>query len=338
MVIVVLAAWVVLPINAAAVAQQQKKAPDIKQQLLSHPEKIPALLKKGKITLKDIPNPHWKKNACVACHKGKASAKKQELRNSDVDKLCNTCHASLSEHSYIHVSDIKLPRAMQKRMPKSFRKAVKRGGNKMTCITCHDLPMTCKQNRYKEKGPNPLFFRGGPYESRTGLCYHCHNKKKYQRVNAHEQISASGKLLSDKCLICHKTTAGLAGAKSSENVDFNLKQDLSRLCWGCHRWKPHPGGSFTFFSGKGGTPNHLVKPSSQIMDRMQEMQKRMKSCFLLNQEQVRYFAAPAIIPINRVLLKQRCWLKAQTVRSDCVVRKYVLTATINSSSDGIFHG
>ena len=242
------------------------------KKLLANPDKIPHLLKKGSISAQQIPDPHWKPDACTACHTNKTSANGKNLRHGNVDKVCNTCHASLSIHNYIHVSDIDVPADMRKRMPKSFRATLNRGDNKMTCISCHDLPMTCKKERHKERGLNPLFFRGGPYDSRTKLCYQCHDKSKYQRVNAHDQINNKGQLQKEKCLICHTTDENLSQALNIDEVEFNLKDDLSRLCWGCHPWKPHPGGSFTFFSGKGGTPNHLVEPPKAILEKMEEKQ------------------------------------------------------------------
>lgn len=297
------------PAAGTAITKPEKSAAEkkaaLRRNLLNNPEKIPHLLDKGKINKKDIPNPHWQKDACQSCHKGKGRAQRNNLRSKDkdMDKLCNNCHTSISEHSYIHVSNIKIPKAMHKRMPKSFKQAVKRGANKMTCITCHDLPMTCQSSRRKEKGPNPLFFRGGPYESRNGLCYHCHDQSKYKRVNAHKQISKTGKIQKEKCLLCHATDKNLTTAKTIEDVDFQVKDDLARLCWGCHRWKPHPGGSFTFFSGKGGTPNHLVKPSARIRDRMEEMQKKNNVLFPLEPGTGKVFCGTCHNPHERGVIK-----------------------------------
>ena len=259
--------------DRVAAAQPKKNAPDLQQQLLANPARIPPLLKQGKLTTDRIPNPHWKRNACTACHKNAKSASRKNLRGRDVDKICNTCHESLSAHDYIHVSDINVPKAMQQRMPPGFLKALEPDSKKMTCTTCHDLPMTCRKSRIKEKGMNPMFFRGGPYESRTAICYHCHDEKKYRRVNAHDQINDKGELQKKKCLLCHTTDKDLLQAKNIDEVGFNLKDDLARLCWGCHKWVPHPGGSFTFFSGKGGTPNHLVKPPEAILQRLRQSQK-----------------------------------------------------------------
>lgn len=79
--------------------------------------------------------------------------------------------------------------------------------------------------------------------------------------------------MKDKCLICHTINQDMSTANILDDIEFNLKDNLSRLCWGCHPWKPHPGGSFNFFSGKGGKPNHLVKPSQDILEHMREKQK-----------------------------------------------------------------
>ena len=284
---------------------QKKSVPDLKQQLLTNPTKIPGLLKQGKLTTDKIPNPHWKNNGCTACHKKKSRAGRKNLRHRNIDKVCNTCHESLSAHNYIHVSNIKVPQSMRSRMPKQFRDTISRDGNKMTCNTCHDIPMTCKTKRHKEKGLNPMFFRGGPYDSRTGLCYLCHDEKKYQRVNAHDQINDKGELMKDKCLLCHTVNQDMSTANIIEDVEYNLRGNLSRLCWGCHLWKPHPGGSFTFFSGKGGTPNHLVKPSKSIRERMQKKQTENDIIFPLEPGTGKVFCGTCHNPHEKGVIKVR---------------------------------
>lgn len=288
-----------------SIAAPGKQDESLSKRLLKQPHTIPGLLIKGAISPKQIPNPHWKANACIACHTKNRGANQSNLRSGGINKMCNDCHAKLSEHDYIHVSDIKVPKEMQKRMPADFRKSLNRGGKKMTCITCHDLPMTCKKSRAKERSHNPLFFRGGPYSSRTKLCYHCHDASKYQRVNAHDQISDKGVLQKDKCLICHTTDKDLQKAKNIDEVKFNLKNDLSRLCWGCHKWKPHPGGSFTFFSGTGGTPDHLVKPSARVMKRLEKKQKENDIIFPLEPGTGKVFCGTCHNPHEKGVIKLR---------------------------------
>lgn len=283
------------------VVKKKVPKPDFRKIILQNPAKVPLLLKQGKITVDKIPNPHWQKDACKSCHKSSKRAGLKNLRKNRVDDLCNTCHESVSAHNYIHVSDIKLPTAMLKRMPQGFRAAVKRAGNKMTCITCHDLPMTCEKRRYKEKGLNPNFFRGGPYRSRTEICYKCHDEKKYQRINAHDQINNKGQLQKDKCLICHIKNQDMATANIIADVEYNLKDNLSRLCWGCHPWKPHPGGSFSFFSG--GFPNHLVKPSEDILRRMREKQEEHDILLPLEPGTGKVYCATCHNPHERGVIK-----------------------------------
>ncbi len=290
-------------VNTVSAVQNEKGASALRQQLLANPEKIPLLLEKGKLTHGQIPNPHWESDACTACHKKKSGAGYRNLRHKSPDRVCNTCHESLSEHSVIHVSDIKVPKDMSERMPKSFRDSVARGGNKMTCISCHDLPIACKKNRRKEKGMNPMFFRGGPYELRTDLCYRCHDEKKYQRVNAHDQINDKGVLQKKKCLICHTTSEDLLKAKSIDEVEFNLKGNLSRLCWGCHNWSPHPGGLIAFFTGRGEESIHLVKPPESILERMLEKQKEHDIIFPLEPGTGKIFCATCHNPHERGVIK-----------------------------------
>ena len=127
--------------------------------LLNDPARIPGLVAQGQLTLKQVPNPHWRRNACQACHTGTPTRANLRLRESDINQLCNHCHAAVSDHSYIHPTGMPVPASMQAQLPKSFQQAVTRGRGTITCITCHDLPMTCKAERARERGLNPLFFR-----------------------------------------------------------------------------------------------------------------------------------------------------------------------------------
>ncbi|MDH5778705.1 MAG: hypothetical protein OEZ33_10875 [Gammaproteobacteria bacterium] len=301
---IVLAIFVCLFTTEGFAVEQKKNAIDLRKQLIQNPVSIPKLLQQGKIALQDIPNPHWQKDGCAACHTGR-QPNKTNLRTSKGDQLCNSCHEKLSAHDYIHISDIKLPSKMNKNLPASFKKAIRKNGNRVGCTTCHDLPMTCKKNRQKEQGKNPLFFRSGPYDSRTGLCYHCHDASKYKRVNAHDQITNKGKVKKETCLICHRSHDDLFNReKANSQLKYNLKDNLSRLCWGCHRWKPHPGGSFSFFSGKGGTPDHLVKPSRQILSHMEDMQKKHKIRFPLEPGTGKVFCATCHNPHEKGVIKE----------------------------------
>lgn len=218
-------------------------------------------------------NPHWQASGCSSCHDGKPSRKNLKLHTADINALCNSCHESISQHSYIHPFGMKPSKKIMKNMPRSFLNAVKRGKGKLTCITCHDLPLTCLDKNKSKQGLNPLFFREGPYKTRTDLCYRCHDESKYQRLNPHDQINKSGKVNSKLCTVCHNSVDKLKDAKNINDVDFNYEGNLSAMCTGCHPVKPHPGGSFAFFSDKKG-PDHLVVPSERIMNQKKMMEEK----------------------------------------------------------------
>lgn len=259
----------------AARVKEKKKMPSVNEaQLFAEPQRIPELLAANKLHPEQVPSPHWRPDGCVACHRGKPTAKAAALRDRDVAKVCNNCHEAISPHSYIHpVGDV-APKDMLARMPASFRNAMKRSGDKTSCVTCHDLPMQCLPERARERGLNPLFFREGPYRARTDLCYRCHDAEQYERLNPHDQVAKDGSIKSQSCLVCHDDVEHLKQAKRIEDVGFNRSSDLSALCTGCHPWKPHPGGGFSFtHSGK--SPEHLVLPSEKVRQRLVRMQDKL---------------------------------------------------------------
>lgn len=239
--------------------------------LLKAPQRIPGLVAEGKLTLAQVPNPHWRQDACSACHNGKPVRGDLKLRDKDINRMCNTCHGAITDHSFIHPTGMPVPRPMQSRMTASFAQAVKRSGGTMSCITCHDLPKTCLPQRVNERGLNPRFFREGPYPDRSALCYRCHDPKQYMRLNPHDQIDKDGNLRKSTCQVCHDHVPDVSAARSIADVDFVVAGDLVAMCANCHPVKPHPGG-FSFSNG-GGLPNHLRIPSERVVQRREQMQK-----------------------------------------------------------------
>lgn len=263
-----------LAITKANAVEEKKTTTDYKW-LMDKPMDIPKLLKNKSITIGNIPNPHQQsEEACRTCH---IKPKKSSVINkAHANKVCAACHQSLSKHDYIHPSNLKPSSRLKKNMDKVFTRKLKSEGGKITCTVCHDLNIQCLAKRKSELGLNPYFLRGGPYTARSDVCYRCHEKKAYQRLNPHEQMDKNGKLKQDKCALCHKNIAKLDSAKSIKDVDFLVSGDLSNMCKGCHKWNPHPGGSFNFsFSGKKKKgPNHLVVPPQRIRDTIREMSNK----------------------------------------------------------------
>jgi len=262
---------------ATAAPPQQEQGPKIMSStpseatLLNAPQRIPQWVADGALTLAQVPNPHGRRDACRACHNGKPVRGNLSLRDTDINRLCNTCHAALSDHSYIHPTGMPVPKAMQARLSTSFAQAVTRGRGNITCITCHDLPMTCLPERAGERDLNPRFFREGPYRDRTALCYRCHDPRQYLRLNPHDQVAADGKLRKATCQVCHDHVPEVQTARSIADVDFVVKGDLVALCASCHPVKPHPGG-FSFTTS-GGPPDHLRVPSERVAQRRERMQQ-----------------------------------------------------------------
>ncbi len=251
-------------------AQEKRAMPNVdEKQLLDQPQRIPALLAQQALRVEQVPNPHWRRDACQACHSGPATRAAVKLRDVDVNRSCNTCHDAVWPHSYIHPAGMKPAEDMQRRMSETFRQSLRRGAGTVTCATCHDVPMQCLPERVRERALNPLFLRGGPYKARTGICYQCHDPKQYERLNPHDQVADDGAMRENLCLVCHRDTQGLKDMRASAGLRF-VTDDLSALCTGCHKSIPHPGG--VSFSGKAG-PSHFVAPSKAVAARMKRAER-----------------------------------------------------------------
>jgi len=249
----------VLCLGVSVQAQENKMLNRQEQQMLQHPDRLSSLIAAKKINAQQIPNPHWRKDACITCHTKKPNKAGLHLRDKNVDRLCNNCHTIVSNHSYIHPSGMAPSPSINKSMSTEFRSSIKRTRGKVSCVTCHDLRKQCITSKFEQKKLNPLFFSGGPYRERSAICYKCHDGSSYKRLNPHDQITNQGQLRKERCGMCHRTLDSLATAKTIEDVDFNISGDLSKMCTGCHQWKPHPGGAFSFGNKKKPVANHLIK-------------------------------------------------------------------------------
>lgn len=199
-------------------------------------------------------NPHWNERLCAACHSRRPVNSKDLYFKFDSDfiKMCDVCHDAISSQSLIHsVGMVPSPKVKGK-IPKNF--SLSRNGE-VTCITCHELKYQCLKEEYNRRGLNPLFFRDGPYTTRTEICYKCHDESEYERLNPHDQINDEGEIIKDRCLYCHLEVPNPKNGGINK-VKFQLEANLKGLCQRCHRDRPHPGGSLAR-----PTFDHIVKPS-----------------------------------------------------------------------------
>ncbi len=244
------------------------------KELLNNPEQILTLLTDEAIAFEDVPNPHWRADACIACHlDNKKNNEMPPLRSTDYNGLCGNCHDPSLVAEYIHAVGIEPPDEFLDRMPEDFMKALERSDGVLTCIVCHDLPLQCDKDSFQQAEINPLFFRGGPYSVRTDLCFNCHDPEDYERYNPHDQVTDEGELDTEQCFFCHNVTPNRASARSIKDVTFNVAEDLVKLCTGCHPYRPHPGGSWFGATGnkEGGGPNHIKVPPEKIRKRLEMM-------------------------------------------------------------------
>ncbi len=240
------------------------------QQLIMQAETIPTLIEDKVLTKFQIPNPHWRKDGCLACHVSEPDGAASPLKASS-DGSCYFCH-SAEDHVAIHPVNLAPGKKMLARMPKTFKKNLARDG-KINCITCHDALLPGVRKKTVSSQYNRSFLRGGIYRSRTGICYRCHDKGSYKKLNPHDQINAKGVLNEDRCLICHRDVPKQKADGSSTKVTLQTDSNWSEICLNCHKWQPHPGGNMTIFSA-GKPPNHLVVPPDKIRNRMVTMSKK----------------------------------------------------------------
>ena len=281
------------PLSTKQVIKNQESPKQKASVSFQQVETIPALLQSGKLELDDIPNPHWNKNGCIACHTSTAAtgtmADAKNLRHKEVEQICYYCHSPAFSHRYIHPSDVRPDKKMQARMSQVMRAEMVKSNNIINCSSCHDMTLQCQSGVKHQKSTNPKFFRNGPYESRSQLCFLCHDKSQYQRLNPHEQINQQGKLQPEKCRICHADSIEeLDRITDIDQLQFNARGSLSTMCWGCHPWTPHPGGQFSFFKNELG-PTHLVKPPKKIKQRLDKMSEKNQIYFPLEPDSGKVF-------------------------------------------------
>ena len=273
------------------------------QQLFARVSEIPALVSQGKVTPGQVPNPHWRDDACQACHSGNPDARPVQLQGSNADQLCQYCHAVSFALSDSHPVGVKPEVAMIARMPASYRDVIEQREGNLACVTCHELPAQCLTGRRSEKQGNPSFLRDGPFRIRTDQCYLCHDAKLYKRLNPHEQLTKDGRLRPATCLLCHSEDLdSLRKTKGIEKLDFYGEHDLKNLCTRCHPWVPHPGGAFGISPEEAGQ-KHLQKPSAEVLQLMQKKAEKSSVTLPLEPETGKIFCATCHDPHERGVLE-----------------------------------
>lgn len=282
-----------------SVASAEKQEIGNDQQLFRQSETIPHMIEDKMLEKSQIPNPHWRKDACLACHIKQPDGGKSPLK-AKADRSCYFCHRE-EDHEAIHPVNLTPGKKMLARLSKEFRDNLTRAG-KTNCITCHDVLMQCIKPTAVMRLRNKSFVRGGYYNTRTGICYQCHDKSAYKKLNPHDQISKQGVLNKEKCLVCHRGVPqqGLSG--DATQVAMQTDSNWSEICLNCHKWTPHPGGNMAMFSD-GKPPNHLVVPDDRIRDRLADMTQKKQLGMPLEPDSGKIYCATCHNPHERGVIK-----------------------------------
>jgi len=220
-------------------------------------------------------NLHFSGKYCEECHeKAPVRGKDSYLRfNGSFTQLCR-CHGYTSGN-YIHPVDIVPSEEKKARIPEELPLQ----DGKITCLTCHDIYRQCLENRDLNRMSQAarkfyrnelMFLRGNTLEKRTTLCFRCHDEQKYRMLDPHNQLTADGKVIAEKCLYCHVE-------KPDENKagygDVKLIGDIKVLCQRCHGpYDRHPA-----------SVDHYIQPSGKIHRRMQRLEEDLGLVLPLDQ-------------------------------------------------------
>ncbi len=284
----------------APVAYADRPDPGDVQQLIRKAEAIPGMIEENRLETSQIPDPHWRKQACLACHTSEP-AKGAPLLKTGGDGSCFYCHRP-EDHTVIHPARLEPGKRMRAQMSPEFRQRLIKG-RKTDCLTCHDILLQCKKRPAAMRVRNSAFLRGGYYKHRTGVCYQCHNRESYQKLNPHDQVSDQGVLNKDKCLICHRKLPRQDGGRVGAGAAMHTDPDWSAICLNCHRWQPHPGGNMAMFSG-GKAPDHLVVPDDGIRDRLATRTRELNLDMPLEPDTGKVYCATCHNPHERGVIKK----------------------------------
>ncbi|MBI4651554.1 cytochrome c3 family protein [Candidatus Desantisbacteria bacterium] len=188
-------------------------------------------------------NPHWTDTFCTSCHDKTGTPQETTFKfNNNLDESCLWCHKG-QEAAELHPYGIPAKDSKFTKINKDKMKIVK---DTISCITCHG-----KDCEKKKATVAKNFLRGGPYVERNDLCFNCHIKEVFKKINPHRQKDPQGKINYDVCTDCH---VGVPDENKKENLA--LKGNEVFLCLRCHADRPHPGTNVKTGLGV----NHIVVP------------------------------------------------------------------------------
>ncbi len=194
-------------------------------------------------------DPNWNVhsgNNCDLCHMASEPEPGVLRAPGDYDRMCS-CHDERAELP--HPSGFKPSPAMLDRIPEEFPLF----DGRVNCATCHEIGRLCehdidKQHFTRVQGDDP-----------STVCYQCHDVAKYHQNNPHQQLTAKGVLVRQKCLYCHET---VPRRRSDTFEVVTFISEIEALCVRCHPMSVgHPAGG-----------DHMVVPSTEALARMMKLE------------------------------------------------------------------
>jgi hypothetical protein len=190
------------------------------------------------LSIGDNTNIHYTGLYCDACHDGTpVKGGDIYLKYNGDDQLLCRCHHGMSP-GYCHPLDINPNKVERGKIPAEFPFE----NAKFTCNTCHDIYRQCQKSLFDRKS-----LRGIPYPQKTDFCYKCHDRKNYEKLNAHHQIRSDGNLDKKMCLYCHKEKPD---ERTATYKEVTFIGDIKILCRRCHQIEGNHAGNFDHMAAK----------------------------------------------------------------------------------------
>lgn len=168
-------------------------------------------------------NPHWRQDACDACHPMK-DGKAQTIGFAESERICLSCHDGVRAEAEAHPVDRLLAgeRFLDPGWPLLEGKIV--------CQTCHDISLTLAHGNAQSVQSDWL--RPPVGQGPDAFCASCHKPVQFSRVNPHRMMTPEGQPVPADCLLCHTRppdprTMVRAG-------QWDLRADVMTLCRSCH--------------------------------------------------------------------------------------------------------
>jgi len=219
-------------------------------------------------TLANTIDIHYSAQYCTECHVDvpRKGSHPQLRYGGDFKVLCR-CHYGDSKN-YPHPVDRKPSPEMMTAIPAQF--PLREG--RITCSTCHDIVVQCRDNQLERTFlKEQKFLRGEPFKTKNSICFRCHNINRYQRYNPHRQLNAKNEIEKETCLYCHSE---LPDENQTSAKDARLIGDLKTLCIRCHMIEPRQD-----FHAK-----HLRTPSAEVLTRIKQLQDHNNIILPLNED------------------------------------------------------